>query len=137
MKGLVAEGRLELMQVYKLLQCVRNRDKAQIEKMARLGVPNLINLSEPQEGLSSLHQAAEANDGNMINFLLAQGALPDLQDKAGCTPAMRAAKLGHYGIIELLGSKGADMKAVDLEGRGTVTVRVLQCVHMLNKVLTR
>ncbi|XP_035260397.1 ankyrin repeat and EF-hand domain-containing protein 1 isoform X2 [Anguilla anguilla] len=120
MKGLVAEGRLELMQVYKLLQCVRNRDKAQIEKMARLGVPNLINLSEPQEGLSSLHQAAEANDGNMINFLLAQGALPDLQDKAGCTPAMRAAKLGHYGIIELLGSKGADMKAVDLEGRGVL-----------------
>ncbi|KAJ8341843.1 hypothetical protein SKAU_G00341340 [Synaphobranchus kaupii] len=120
MQGLVAEGRLELMQVYKLLQYVRHGNKAQIEKMVQLGVPNLINLSEPQEGLSSLHQAAEANDGSMISFLLAQGTLPDLQDKAGCTAAMRAAKLGHYGIIELLGSEGADMKAVDLEGRGVL-----------------
>ncbi|KAG9336099.1 hypothetical protein JZ751_002446 [Albula glossodonta] len=118
MQCMVAEGRLEVMQVYKLLQVVRARDKPQIEKMARLGVPNLINYSEPEEGLSALHQSAEANDADMVGFLIEQGAVPNLQDKRGRTAAMRAAELGHYGIIELLGSHGADMKAVDTEGRG-------------------
>ncbi|KAJ8393045.1 hypothetical protein AAFF_G00069490 [Aldrovandia affinis] len=125
MQGVVAEGRLELMQVYKLLQSVREEDMSLIRKMARMGVPNLINLTEPQEGLGALHQAAEANNASMVNFLLNQGAVPDLQDKRGRTAAMRAAELGYHAIVELLGNNGADMKAVDLEGRGVL----FYCIH--------
>ncbi|XP_036398081.1 ankyrin repeat and EF-hand domain-containing protein 1 [Megalops cyprinoides] len=120
MGSAVAEGRLESMQVYKLLQYVRERDKPQIEKMVRLGVPNLINLSEPKEGLTALHQASMANDGDMVRFLLSVGAFPDSQDKTGRTPVMLATQLGLYDIVELLASKGADMKVVDAEGRGVL-----------------
>jgi hypothetical protein len=43
----VAQTRLENLQVCKLLQCVRDEDKEQIEKLTLHGVPHLINYNEP------------------------------------------------------------------------------------------
>lgn len=62
MSGWMAEGRLQVLQIYRLLQCVREGDKEQIEKMVNLGVNNLINLTEPQHGTGVLHLAAVANN---------------------------------------------------------------------------
>ncbi len=65
----VAEGRLQVLQIYRLLQCVHERDKEQIEKMVNLGVENLINLTEPQDGMGALHVAVSANsqgDGPLL-----------------------------------------------------------------------
>ena len=58
--------------MYHLLQCVRGRDKNKIKKLLRLGVPNLLNLSEPNEGQSALHLACIAPDPEMVEFLLSQ-----------------------------------------------------------------
>ncbi|XP_064783107.1 ankyrin repeat and EF-hand domain-containing protein 1-like [Oncorhynchus masou masou] len=77
----VAEDRLEVLQVYRLLQCVREGDAPAIEKMVRMGVPNLINLTEPSEGNAAMHLASVANDTDMVRFLLSQGAHPNIQDK--------------------------------------------------------
>ncbi|KAI1897840.1 hypothetical protein AGOR_G00087410 [Albula goreensis] len=118
MRGAVAEGRLEVLQVCKLLQCVRERDKPQIEKLVRMGTPDLINMAEPQEGEGVLHLASAANDLDMAKFLLGQGARPDAQDRRGRTPVMRAAELGHDGMVTLLAQNRADMRLVDSEGRG-------------------
>ena len=41
----LAEGRLERLQILKLLQCVRNEDVEQIEKLITHGVPHLVNYS--------------------------------------------------------------------------------------------
>ncbi|KAM8775104.1 ankyrin repeat and EF-hand domain-containing protein 1 isoform 2-T3 [Rhynchonycteris naso] len=81
-----ADKRLENLQLYKFLQCVRNKDKKQIEKL--------------------------------ISFLLSHGAHPDVQDKVGCTPTMRAAELGHELSMEILAKAKADMSIVDNEGKG-------------------
>ncbi|XP_018590619.1 ankyrin repeat and EF-hand domain-containing protein 1 [Scleropages formosus] len=116
----VAEGRLEALQVYKLLQCVLKGDAPHIKKMVQLGVPGLIDLTEPQEGKSALHLASEANDINMVGFLLAQGASPDVRDRKGRTPVMQAAELGHDDVVALLVESRADMKAVDAEGKGVL-----------------
>lgn len=62
MSGRVAEGRLQVLQIYRLLQCVHENDKVQIEKMVNLGVKNLINLTEPQDGTGVLHVAVAANN---------------------------------------------------------------------------
>ena len=43
----VAQTRLENLQVCKLLQCVRDEDREQIEKLTLHGVPHLINYNEP------------------------------------------------------------------------------------------
>ena len=39
----LAESRLEVLQVRKLIQCVRLQDSDQIAKLVQLGIPGLIN----------------------------------------------------------------------------------------------
>lgn len=70
MSGRVAEGRLQVLQIYRLLQCVHGGDKEHIEKMVNLGVENLINLTEPRDGTGVLHVAVSANsqgDGPLLH----------------------------------------------------------------------
>lgn len=45
-----AVSRLEVLQVCKLLQCVRAKDKHQIEKLTTSGIPHLVNYNDPDEG---------------------------------------------------------------------------------------
>ncbi|CAH1792722.1 unnamed protein product [Owenia fusiformis] len=114
----IAQGRLEVLQICKLLQCVREEDKDQIKKMTQNGVPHLINYNEPENGETALSVAAVQNNEDMINFLIELGAHPDVVDMKGRSPAMRAAEFGHVQCLECLTDKAhADMKLVDLEGK--------------------
>lgn len=112
----VAQTRLETLQICKLLQCVREDDKVQIEKLTINGVPHLINFNEPGEGDTALIIAAVANNDGLIDFLLDLGAHPDVVDFKGRTPAMRAAEYGHVQCLERLAKAGANMLVKDLEG---------------------
>ncbi|XP_033736173.1 ankyrin repeat and EF-hand domain-containing protein 1-like isoform X2 [Pecten maximus] len=114
----VAQTRLETLQVCKLLQCVRMKERDKIEKMTVNGIPHLINYNDASEGLTALGVAAAANDDEMIEFLLELGAHPDVPDFKGRTAAMRAAEFGHVQCLEKLTKAGADMKSIDLEGKG-------------------
>jgi hypothetical protein len=114
----IAQTRLETLQVCKLLQCVREKVKEQIQKMTTNGVPHLINYNDPAEGHTALSVAACANDDDMIEFLLDLGAHPDVVDFKGRSAAMRAAEYGHVHCLEKLVEKGASMKTADLEGKG-------------------
>ncbi|XP_005525496.1 PREDICTED: ankyrin repeat and EF-hand domain-containing protein 1 [Pseudopodoces humilis] len=115
---LPVDKKLLNLQIYKLLQCVHEKDKKQIENLIQKGFPDLINYTEPKEGYSALHLASMKNDIEMCRFLLEHGAHPDVHDNMGCTPAMKAAELGHEVILELLAKANADMTAVDNEGKG-------------------
>eukprot|EP00062_Callorhinchus_milii_P019637 gi/632974407/ref/XP_007903661.1/ PREDICTED: ankyrin repeat and EF-hand domain-containing protein 1 isoform X2 [Callorhinchus milii] len=134
--SIIAEGRLQTLQVYKLLQCVRQRDKGEVEKLIRLGLPYLINVSEPTDGECALHLAATANDVEMCRFLLSLDAHPDVVDKEGRTAAMKAGELGHNATVQVLADANTDMTIVDVEGRGILyycicpTTRHLRCVEM-------
>nr|XP_027778087.2 ankyrin repeat and EF-hand domain-containing protein 1 [Marmota flaviventris] len=121
----LADKRLENLQIYKVLQCVRNKDKKQIEKLTKLGYPRLINFTEPVDGLSALHLASVSNDIDMVSFLLELGAHPDVQDRNGSTPTMKAAELGHELSMEILAKAKADMTIVDNEGKGVLFYCIL------------
>ncbi|XP_039215390.1 ankyrin repeat and EF-hand domain-containing protein 1 isoform X2 [Crotalus tigris] len=133
----LADKRLENLQIYKVLQCVRQKDKKQIEKLTKLGYPELINFTEPENGDSALHLACVANDIDMCNFLLELGAHPDVQDRMGRTPVMKAAELGHDLALDVLVQAEADMTIVDAEGKGVLfycilpTKRHFRCVQMV------
>ncbi|XP_026566177.1 ankyrin repeat and EF-hand domain-containing protein 1 [Pseudonaja textilis] len=133
----LADKRLENLQIYKVLQCVRQKDKKQIEKLTKLGYPELINFTEPENGDGALHLASVANDIDMCNFLLELGAHPDVQDRMGRTPAMKAAELGHDLALDVLVQAEADMTIVDAEGKGVLfycilpTKRHFRCVQMV------
>ncbi|KAM6082133.1 ankyrin repeat and EF-hand domain-containing protein 1 [Chlamydotis macqueenii] len=122
---LPVDNRLRNLQMYKLLQCIHQKDKKQIEKLVQNGFPDLINFTEPMEGYSALHLACVKNDTDMCSFLLEQGAHPDVQDKMGRTPAMRAAELGHELVLDLLAQAKADMTVVDNEGKGVLFYCIL------------
>ncbi|NWW71201.1 ANKE1 protein, partial [Climacteris rufus] len=133
---LPVDKRLLNLQIYKLLQCVHEKDKKQIENLVEKGFPNLINYTEPKEGYSAFHLASTKNDIDMCRFLLEHGAHPNVHDKMGRTPAMKAAELGHEVVLELLAKANADMTAVDNEGKGilfyclTPTARHYHCLHI-------
>uniref|UniRef100_A0A3B3WHQ1 Ankyrin repeat and EF-hand domain containing 1a n=1 Tax=Poecilia mexicana TaxID=48701 RepID=A0A3B3WHQ1_9TELE len=64
----VATGRLQVLQIYRLLQWIHKGEKDEIQKMVKLGVKNLINLTEPQEGLGVLHLAVSANNSGVLFY---------------------------------------------------------------------
>ncbi|XP_070705878.1 ankyrin repeat and EF-hand domain containing 1a [Pempheris klunzingeri] len=134
-----AEGPLQVPQIYRLLQCVREGDREQIKKMLNLGVENLINLTEPQDGTGVLHVAVSANNQELVSFLLSQGAHPNMQDKKGRTPVMLAAELGNDAIVALLAQNHANLRLQDTEGKGVLfyciypTKRHTRCLQLALK----
>ncbi|KAM9354901.1 ankyrin repeat and EF-hand domain-containing protein 1 [Pholidichthys leucotaenia] len=116
----VAQGRLEILQICRLLQCVHEGNKEQIEKMVNLGVENLINLTEPQDGVGALHVVVMDNNHDLVSFLLSKGAHPDIQDRKGRTPVMLAAELGNDFIVTLLAKSEANMTLQDAMGKGVL-----------------
>lgn len=66
----VAKGRLQIRQIYRLLQWIHVGDKVQIRKMLKLGVQNLINLTEPRDGTGVLHVAVSANNEGITSLFL-------------------------------------------------------------------
>ncbi|KAM9339461.1 ankyrin repeat and EF-hand domain-containing protein 1 [Symphorus nematophorus] len=139
MSGRVAEGRLQVLQIYRLLQCVHEGDKGQIEKMVNIGVENLINLTEPEDGIGVLHVAVSANNHDLVSFLLSQGAHPNIQDKKGRTPAMLAAEQGNDDVLILLAKSQANLRLQDTEGKGVLfyciypTKRHTRCLQVALK----
>ncbi|XP_067310520.1 ankyrin repeat and EF-hand domain-containing protein 1 [Pseudorasbora parva] len=117
-KSVVAKGSVEILQIYKLLQYVREKNKPQIKKMVQMGLSNLINMTEPKQGLSALYQATLDHDEDLVQFLLSLKAHPDIQDKKGCTPVMLAAQMGYYKIVYLLIKHSANVALTDEEGKG-------------------
>ncbi|XP_076004848.1 ankyrin repeat and EF-hand domain-containing protein 1-like [Genypterus blacodes] len=134
-----AEGRLEVLQVYRLHQYVHEINKEQIKKMVELGVKNLINLTEPTDGTGALHLAVAANNQDLASFLLSQGAHPNIQDKRGRTPVMMAAEKGNDVLVALLAQNRANLKLQDSEGRSVLfycinpTKRHLRCLEVALK----
>ncbi|XP_069788583.1 ankyrin repeat and EF-hand domain containing 1a isoform X2 [Narcine bancroftii] len=131
-----AQGRLQTLQVHKLIQLVGRRERAELEKLLALGVPHLVNVSEPSQGQFALHVAAQANDAEICSLLLSLGAEPDVVDADGRTAAMIAAEAGHDLTLQVLTEGKADMTIVDKDGKGILyycispSLRHLHCMEI-------
>ena len=118
----VALTRLETLQTNKLLQCIRQRNFSQIEKLVQNGVPNLLNYNDPNNGETGLTLAVAGNDVEMVTFLIEQGAHPDVVDINGRTPVSRAAELANVECVDVLTKARASMKIKDNLGKGMYQV---------------
>ena len=76
----IASDPVEVLQVKKLLHCVRTEDYNQIKKLCEKGVEFLINYNEPYEGQTALILASVMNNEKMMDFLIERGAHPTTAD---------------------------------------------------------
>lgn len=137
----VASDRLTSLQNLKLLQAVRSNDTDLVERLIASGVPDLINVSDPEDEETGLHIAAAVNNEAMLGFLLKKGASATVKDKLGRTPAMRAAEYGHIQSLVVLieSSETIDLSARDNEGQNILhyclcpTKRHQQCLDLAIK----
>ena len=63
-------------------------------------------------GWSALHEAAYADQRDIISLLLVFGANINIQNTDGATPLFTAAQYGHQSCLNLLLEKGADVHMV-------------------------
>ncbi len=87
---------------------------------------SLINTGDDR-GLTPLHTASEAGEGDIVRLLIEKGALVDAPDSAGFTPLHRAALVGHQEVVEILVEAGADP---DLRNPGMALV---QSISLFNE----
>ena len=113
----LASTRLQICQVTKLIQLVRTQERQQIQKLCQMGVPFLVNINEPNEGLTALIIASETNDFETVKCLLGIGAHPDVIDFKGRTAIMVAAHFGHVDSVKELLAVDADVNIKDMEGK--------------------
>ena len=66
----IAKDPVEILQVKKLLHCVRIEDYDQIKKLCEKGIKFLVNYNEPIEGETALILASVMNNEKMIEFLI-------------------------------------------------------------------
>ena len=83
-------------------QAISNYDQAEMQKIANFLVKNGSELNTFYDGLSALMRAAFIGDRKLVTLMLAHGANPSAQTKAGMTAAEFAAMRGDKGLHELL-----------------------------------
>ena len=115
-----ANNRIEVLQVKKLAQAIRNNDANQLYKMLLYGVPGLLNLQDPVSGESALHVAVKYNYDQLTGILLEQGADINLEAKGGVRPIMVAADYGHIQSLDTLLERGAEVNSLDENGGGVL-----------------
>lgn len=92
---------------YLFLKAVQDQDVAKTDEL--LGKPGstLINSRDITTGRTGLHIAADRRDVPWLNYLLNRGANPNIADRRGVTPLMRASQLGFFDGVQRLVAKGA------------------------------
>ena len=101
---------------YTFLKAVRERDGPKVQQIVETPGSIAINTKDRSSGEGALHYVVRDRDYPWLNFLLARGARPDLQNNQGITPLSLAAQIGWSEGAQLLLARRAN---VDLPtGRG-------------------
>jgi uncharacterized protein len=118
---------------YQFLQAV---EKSNVDKADELlGKPGstLINSRDLTTGRTGLHIAADRRDVVWLVYLLNRGANPNIADRRGVTPLMRASQLGFFEGVQHLVTKGA---RVD-EANSTGETPLILAVHRRDTAMMR
>ena len=97
---------------YTFIKAVKDRDGNKVNEIVGGDRgPIVVNTKDAGNGDTALHIVTRGRDGTWLSFLLAKGAQPNVQNKAGETPLTIAAQVGWVEGADLLLSRRA---AVDM-----------------------
>lgn len=93
---------------YNFLKAVRDQDGTKVTDMLNAPGQTIVNARD-NKGEAAIHIVTKRRDRVYLNFILARGGNPNLQDGAGNTPLMMAVEAGWPEGVALLLSKRADI----------------------------
>lgn len=104
------------------LEAVDERDGDEATKFIDQG---LINTKQRITGKTALHIVVERRDIRWLNFLLSKKARPDVKDRDGLSPLMRAVELNFVDGVEAIISRNADVDYPNRSGETPLIKAVL------------
>ena len=118
---------------YLFLQAVDKQDINKVDELLSKPGSVLINSRDLTSGRTALHIAADRRDGVWLAYLLNRGANPNIADRRGVSPLMRASQLGFFEGVQYLLAKGA---RVD-EPNSTGETPLILAVHRRDTAMMR
>lgn len=112
---------------YTFIKAVKDRDGNKVTEMVggeRGAI--LVNTKDAGNGDSALHIVTRGRDGAWLTFLLAKGAQPNVENKAGDTPLVIAAQIGWTEGVRLLLTAGAKVDQTNSRGETPLILAVQQ-----------
>ncbi|KAH7041432.1 ankyrin repeat-containing domain protein [Microdochium trichocladiopsis] len=104
------KGRLDIARLL-----VRSQDESNSATTARSSRRALLD-QRGGDGRTALHHAAERGHGEMVDFLVSQGARVNARDLDGMTPLLGAVLRAHLAIVHALLEAGGDMLLASHDG---------------------
>jgi len=109
---------------FNFLKAVRERDSAKVTAIASNPASTAINARESGTGEGALHILVRGRDLGWLNYLLARGARPDLQDNQGNSPLLVAAQIGWTEGAEILLDRRAGVNLPNRSGETPLIIAV-------------
>jgi uncharacterized protein len=124
---------------YNFLKAVRERDGNKVTELTSApGASVVVNTREPGTGNTALHLVAQERDFDWLRFLIAKGARPDQQNKAGETPLNLAARVGWTEGVQFLLGRNVSANSANSKGETPLIIAVQRRdVPMVRLLLSR
>ena len=114
---------------FAFLKAIRERDGAKVNEFVNGTGATIVNHRDPGSGDGALHILVRGRDYTWLNFLLRNGARPDLQNKDGVTALQLAAQIGWLQGAERLLERGANPNLANNRGE-TPLILAVQGRHL-------
>ncbi|MEP2987959.1 MAG: ankyrin repeat domain-containing protein [Parasphingorhabdus sp.] len=110
---------------YNFLKAIKDRDGAEATKFLNKPGSVIVNTRDVTSGETALHIVIARRDSTWLGFLLQKGANPNIRDKQGVTPLIRATQLRFVEGVRVLLSKNAKVDETNNQGE-TALIRAVQ-----------
>ena len=122
---------------YQFLQAVDKNDVDKADELLSKPGSTLVNSRDLTSGRTGLHIAADRRDVVWLVYLLNRGANPNIADRRGVTPLMRASQLGFFEGVQHLVTKGARVDDANSTGETPLMLAVHRRDTAMMRVLLR
>ena len=119
---------------YKLLKAVQERNREDFDALVAKN-RTVVNARDLSSGRTALHIAVDRRDIVWLNYLASNGANPNIADKSGVTPLMRASRIGFFEGVEALVKAGAQVDTPSDTGETPLISAVLRGDTQMMRIL--
>lgn len=111
--------------IYQFLKAVRDKDIMKANTLLSEPGSAIIDARDGDTGEGALHVVVKRRDSAWLDYLLARGANPNVEDRDGNTPLILAAAQGFGEGVASLVSRNADLNARNRAGE-TALIKAVQ-----------